>query len=139
MRLAPIVQQLKDAGLVRVYGVLELAGMKAHPGRLPAYFVVPEGWRAGENRMVGVHDQNVAETFAVVLLIEAAAMREDGVAEQLQEEERRVIEALVAWTHPDASRACEALAGQLLSVDGHVVSWKVSFRTGRHIRLRRAS
>lgn len=134
MRLTPIVERLKECGLRRVYGALELTGLKQHPGALPAYFVVPEGWRAGENTTTGVHDQLLREDFSVVLLLEGAARREDGVAEDLHAEEEKVIEALAAWTHPDASRACEASSGQLVSLEGHLLSWKVGFRTGRHIR-----
>jgi hypothetical protein len=61
MRLQPIVDRLKEHGLVRVYGALEMAALRNRPEKLPAYFVVRESWRAGENRNVGVHDQKVDE------------------------------------------------------------------------------
>jgi hypothetical protein len=134
MRIAPIVERLKKAGLERVYGALELAGLQAQPGRLPQRFVIPEGWSAGGNSLVGAHDQNQTETFLVVSLLEGTARNEKQVSDDLHEEERAILEVLVGWIHPDCSRACEAVSGRLLSVNGTTLSWAVAFRTGRHIR-----
>lgn len=134
MRQSPIVARLKEAGLERVYGALELAGLQAQPGRLPQRFVIPDGWSAGENRLAGVHDQRLVQMFSVVSLLEGAARREDLVSEAIHEEEAKVLAALVGWTHPDASRACDAVSGRLLSVNGTTLSWIVTFRTGTHIR-----
>ncbi|MEA3018405.1 MAG: hypothetical protein QOI38_3127 [Sphingomonadales bacterium] len=134
MKLQPIVDRLKDRGLARVYGALEMAGLKERPGRLPAYFVVRDSWTAGANRLDGAHDQKVAELFGVVILLEAAGMREETIDDSLHDEEQRVIDALAAWTHPNATSACEAAGGRLVSVDRHTLGWMVSFRLGRHIR-----
>jgi hypothetical protein len=133
------VDRLKEAGLKRVHGALEFAGLQQHPGTLPAYFVLPTGWRAQENKLAGAHDQLVSEDFAVLIVLNATARREDAVAEDLHDEETRILGALTGWKHPDASRACEATSGQLVSVDGHALGWRVGFRTGRHIRKREAT
>jgi hypothetical protein len=134
VRQAPIIRQMKATGLVRVYGALELAGLKTAPAVLPAYFVVPEGWTAEANRMSGVHHQPVSEGFGVVIMLNGAALREEQIDESLHVEQARVIEALAGWTHPEASRACDASGGRLLSVSGHTLNWMVSFKTGRTIR-----
>ena len=134
MRLVPIVDCMKAAKLGRVYGALEFAGLKTAPAQLPARFVVPEGWDATPNNRIGVHDQSLSETFGVIHMLQAAALNQAAIADDLEAEERRTIDALVGWTHPDASRACEAVRGRLLSVDGHTLNWMTTFRTGRHIR-----
>jgi hypothetical protein len=73
MKLSPIVERLKGAGLKRVYGALELAGLDKQPGILPQYFVVPEGSEAAPNDMAGIHDQRVTSAFMVVAMVEASA------------------------------------------------------------------
>jgi hypothetical protein len=134
VRLTPFVDRLKATGRKRVYGALELAGLKQQPGQLPAYFVVPEGSEAAPNTTIGVHDQLVTGTVLVVLVLEAAARREEAVSEQLHEEERAVIDAIAGWTPAGATRACDYLGGRLLSADGHTLSWAVRFRTAWRIR-----
>lgn len=137
MKQKPIVDRLKEAGCKRVYGALEFAGLKDRPDHLPAFFVVPEGWTATPNQLAGAHDQRTSESFGVVIMLHEAPRRDDAVSEELETEERRVIDALAGWTHPDASRACDAAGGRLLSVSGSTLSWMVSFRTSRHIRVNR--
>lgn len=134
MRLQPIVDRLKKHGLVRVYGAQELAGLKESPATLPAFFVVRGSWSASENRSSGVHDQQISEQFGVVILLPGAARREDVIDESLHAEEERVIDALAGWTHPDATSACGAARGSLVSADRHGLAWMVSFNLGRRIR-----
>lgn len=137
MRQKPIIDRLKAAGLGnRVYGALELAGLDKSPGaaQLPAYFVVPDSWRARPNTTVGIHDQKVDEAFVVVIMVKGAPLREDRTSDELEQLERKVIGALAGWTHPDATRACDATGGRLVSVGGSTLSWAVSFSAGSRIR-----
>jgi hypothetical protein len=134
MKLSPIVERLKGAGLKRVYGALELAGLDKQPGILPQYFVVPEGSEAAPNDMAGIHDQRVTSAFMVVAMVEASARREDAVSEAIAEQEALIIAALAGWTLPSATRPCDFAGSRLLSVGGHMVSWGVRFRTASRIR-----
>ena len=136
MRLSPVVDQLKQAGLKRVYGALELAGLEKAPGQLPAYFVVPEGEDAAPNTLVGAHDQAAGFRFGVVIIFDGAARNDERVSEQISEQSDRVIHALIGWTHPDASRACDYAGARMLtlSASGRTLAWMASFRTARHIR-----
>lgn len=134
MKLAPIVQRLKDKGVKRVYGALELAGLAKAPAQLPAHFVVPDRWSAGENRHHGVHHQRTVEEFGVVILVPGRGLRDDLVSDEIAELEAAVIDALAGWTPPDASRACDLIGGRMLSVGGSTVGWMVSLRTGSEIR-----
>jgi hypothetical protein len=134
MKLSPIVERLKGAGLRRVYGALELAGLEKQPGSLPQYFVVPEGSDASPNDSTGIHAQLVTSTFMVVAMIDGAARREDSVSEGIADQEQLLIDALAGWTPAEASRACDFAGARLLSVGGSTVSWGVRFRTARRIR-----
>lgn len=137
MRLAPVIDRLKAKRLKRVYGALELAGLDKEPGatQLPAYFVIPDGWSASPNRTTGVHDQLVSEDFGVVILMAGAPLREGQTSDALHEAELAVIAALAGWTHPDATRACEASRARMVSVSRNTLGWFVGFSTGRRIRL----
>jgi len=134
MKLSPIVDRLKGAGFKRVYGALEFATLKDIPGALPQFFVVPEGSDAAPSDTSGVHDQRVQGGFMVVMLLEGTSRREDAVSDELEEQERAVIDAIAGWQHPQATRACDFVGGRLLSVNGSTLSWGVRFRTGWRIR-----
>jgi hypothetical protein len=133
VRLLPIVEKLNAGGLKRVFGALELAGLDRAPAVLPAYFVVPIGADATANRSVGVHDQATTFSFGVVVML-AGKGNDQRTSDELADREEEVIQALVGWTPPGASRACDYSGSRMLSVSGSTVSWLVNFRTGRHIR-----
>lgn len=136
MRLLPIVEQLKACGLVRVQGVLELISLKAPPARLPAYFVVPDAETAGPNSFTGGPIMQRTEArFGVVIMLGVGANQEK-TSDELQLEEDRVIDAVLGWIHPDAAdgKACEYVGARMLTVVPGVLSWMVSFKTGRTIR-----
>lgn len=134
MKLAPIVDRLKAEGFGRVHAIRELADLQNAPERLPACFVLPESEDASPNQMSGIHDQLAQRIFGVVIMMDGAARNDDRIADDLSEQEARVIDALAGWTHPEASRACDYVGGRLLSVGGRTVSWVVRFRTARRIR-----
>jgi hypothetical protein len=135
MKLTPIVERLKEAGLKRVYGALELAGLDQAPSILPAYFVVPQGWEAGPQRYAsGMHDQKVAEQFGVVIVMNGVALSETRVSEDIEERQNDLVASLVGWRHPQASVPFEAGAGRLLSVSGKALQWLITFRASTHIR-----
>ena len=134
MKLTPIVARLKGAGLKRVYGALELAGLEKSPVHLPAYFVIREAWDASPNRMQGIHHQQKGERFGVVIMLAAKALREDGVSEELSEAEGAVIDALAGWVHPEGDNGCSAAGGRHLTIAGSTASWIVSFTFTAHIR-----
>ena len=130
----PVVERLKAAGCKSVRGVLEWAGQDQAPRATPAFFVLPQGDNAQPNRMSGVIDQKVDETFGVLVVVGGQTRAGDDVDESLKIEVDRVIEQLVGWTHPAASRPTEFGSGRLLSTDGYQVAWLLSFRTASHIR-----
>ena len=129
----PVVDRLNSVGLKPVEGVLEFVGLTQAPRANPAFFVVPERDTAQPNRMNGVIDQKLSETFSVVIVI-APARREATVSEALKLNVDRVTEALLGWRHPEASGPCEYAGGRLVSVDGQHVTWALSFTASRHIR-----
>lgn len=134
MKLSPIVARLKAAGFKRVYGALELANLAKAPATLPAFFVVPDRWSADPNKMTGVHQQRTSEDFGVVIMLNGSALQDDRISDEIEEHQEKVLDALLGWTPPGASRACDAVGGRMLSVAGHTLSWMVSFRTGSQIR-----
>lgn len=136
MRLQPFVDRLKGAGLPHVYGVMEFAGLKAAPAG-QSFYVVPEREAASPNTLAGQHaiDQKVDQAFMVVIVLPAAARRAEAISEALEDAVQAVIRAVAGWTHPDASRACELAGGRLLSADGSMMAWGVTFRTAWRLRL----
>ncbi|WP_336973421.1 phage tail terminator protein [Sphingobium aromaticiconvertens] len=130
---APTVARLKAAGFLSVDGLLEMVGLSDAPRADPALFVVPERSSAQPNKMSGVIDQKVSETFSVVVIVKGAR-RGETVSDLLKVHCDAVVDALVGWTHPEASRACEYAGERLVSMDGPQVAWAVSFNASRHIR-----
>lgn len=136
MKLAPIVQRLKDQKLGRVYGALELANLTKQPVQLPARFVVPTQWDARPNSLDGATavSQQTLDQFTIVHMIPGRPLAEDKVSDELHDMEEGTIQAILGWTHPDASRACEAVGGRYLSVNGTALCWATTFRTASQIR-----
>lgn len=131
----PTVGRLKVAGFKTVSGLLEWSGLTEAPRAVPALFVVPQGDAAQPNRMAsGVIDQKVDETFGVIVVVEAQKRAGDAVDDSLKRETDRVVDALVGWRHPEASRPTEYGGGRLVSADGYRVAWLLSFKTASHIR-----
>lgn len=130
---APIVARLKAAGCLRVMGVIEYGAQTTAP-QLPAHFVAPVDESAAPNRLSGIVDQLVTETFQVVIVIAAQAARADRPSEELETASRRVTDALVGWTHPECSRPIEYAGGRLLSAGGREVVWSARFKASYHLR-----
>lgn len=131
----PIVERLKAADCKHVEGLIEFAGLKGAPAFSPAHFVIPARDVAPrDSEMTGVHDQRVIAQFRVVIVMKLAARVEGGPSKQLEVEERRVIDALVGWSHPDGSGPVNYAGGSLLSADGWGVAWAVDFRTAWRLR-----
>lgn len=130
---APIVARLKDAGFASVEGVLEFVALAEAPRLSPALFVVPERDSAAPNRMAGVHDQRVTETFSIVLVL-AGARLAGRVSDELKQHADTIVERLAGWRHPDAGGPCEYVGGRLVSTAGLRVAWAISFNSPRHIR-----
>jgi hypothetical protein len=134
LALTPIVERLKAAGLRNVEGVLELIDVQDMPRALPAFFVVPSRESASENRMSGVIDQLVECGFSVMVVVDGSRRNRDGISEEIKTQTDAVKAALVGWTHPDASRACELSGGQLASAGARACTWDCRFRTRYHFR-----
>lgn len=132
--LSPTVERLEQKGFSKVAGVVEWAGLKAAPAHSPALFVMPMRAAAEPNKLVGVHDQRVAETLRVVVVIKPSARVPGKPSEQLKEEVDKVIDALTGWSHPDACTPCDYAGGALLSADGWGIAWAIDFRTAWRLR-----
>lgn len=131
---APTIGQLKSAGFAHAEGVLEFVGLIEAPIISPALFVVPERETAQPNRLAsGAHDQKISETFTVVLVVKSARLA-GAVSEELQGYVTRIEEALIGWSHPDASGPCEYSGARLMSAEAHRVAWAMSFSVSRHFR-----
>lgn len=131
MKIAPIIQQLDGNVFAQISGAREFAGLRDVPTRLPAAFVVPEGWSASASRLAGAVDQALANTFTVVVLLGASRDGEDDLLETL---ERSVIESLVGWRHPDASGPIQLAGARLLFADSGALAWAISFKAPSHFR-----
>lgn len=130
----PTIARLKDAGFAHVEGLLEMVSLAEAPRVSPALFIVPERGGASPNSLgAGAIDQKVTETFSVVLVLEAVR-RVGGTSEALQENTKKVMDALLGWQHPEASKPCEFAGERLVSAQGRQVLWAMSFTTSRHIR-----
>ncbi len=137
IRATPITDRLKAAGFKHAEGILELATQTEPPRISPALFVMPEREAGQPNRLgTGVMDQKVVETFAVAIVVEGARLQ-GKVGEDLAEHTRAVEDALIGWTHPDASGPCEFAGSRLVGVDRGKVTWAVFFTASRHIRKSR--
>lgn len=134
LALAPIVDQLKPAGFRNVAGILEFSKLTVAPRALPALFVVPIAETARANVNVGGRDQAIDVSFAVMLMLDGAGIHQAGVSDELKVQTGRVIDALVGWTHPEASRACDYAGGRLASADGSTVVWDLRFTARHHLR-----
>lgn len=136
LALTPFVEQLRAAGCNHAEGLLEFSRQTVAPRVLPARFVVPvsESPASGAAPTVGARDQAVDVALSVFLVLNGAALDRSGVSEQLQVETQRIVDALVGWTHPGASRACDYAGGRLASADGSTVVWELRFRTRYHLR-----
>ena len=135
MAQRPIADRLSGhGGFKSVRGVLEWAGLTEAPRAVPALFIVPQGDSARPNRMSGVIDQKVDETFGVVVVVEGQNRAGEGVDDSLKREVDQVIDVLVGWTHPEAGSPTEYGGGRLLSTDGYRVAWLLNFKTSSHIR-----
>lgn len=136
LALTPIVEQLRAAGLRNVDGLLEFSAQVEAPRALPAYFVVPtaETARGDANDRVGALDQKVTAGFSVMTVLEAARRHKDGVHEDLKIETGKVVDALLGWTHPEASGRCSFAGGRLASADGRTVVWETRFTSPYHLR-----
>ncbi len=135
MAQQPIVDRLTDdAGFKSVSGLLEWAGLTEAPRAVPALFIVPQGDNAQPNRMSGVIDQKVDETFGIIVVVEGQKRSGHLVDDSLKREVDRVIDTMVGWTHPEAGRPAEYGGGRLLSTDGYRVAWLLTFTTSSHIR-----
>lgn len=133
----PIVERLKAEGFPKVEGVLEWAGMKAAPAFSPTLFVIPAQEAAAANETSGgIHDQRVATMFRVVILMRPSSRVEGAASDELEQIERRVIDAIAGWHHPDAvaGAVCNYAGGRLLSADGHPIAWASDFNTAWRLR-----
>lgn len=134
MRVQPIINRLDALGFKTLGGAMEYADLKQVPGRLPAAFVVPQNKSAAPSARMGVVDQKVTALFAVVLVLPSTREGNRLVSTLLEDFERAVVDALVGWTHPDASLPTEFADAAVLSVDGTSFTWAIRFRTSYHIR-----
>lgn len=135
MRGAPIIEKIESIKAFRqVDGALALADVGNLLKAAPAAFVSPTGERAGESRLVGGHDQRVDATFAVIIVIAAAARQAGQPADTLHDLATAVRDTLTAWTHPDMASATEYAGGKLLAMSGGYLFWQMDFRTRYHFR-----
>lgn len=134
MRLGPVIERLDVLDLRQVDGALAFADIANVLKALPAAFVVPTTERAGENRLVGAHDQRVSVSFSVVLVLAAAARAKSQIPEDLHDRTAAVIGRLAAWTHPDMIQATDYAGGRLLNVTGGRLFWQLDFTTAYRLR-----
>lgn len=132
--LAPFVERLKAAGFKHVEGELALAKVDGPPAADQALFVVSEGETAEPNRMSGVIDQAITERIAVVAVVRAGARHKEGTSDAVRDAVNRVVDALIGWTHPEASAPLTYTGRETLSVGGALVSTAVRFTTRSHLR-----
>jgi len=131
----PTIARLKLAGFAYVEGLLEMAALDQGPRQTPALFIVPQRDSARPNTLgAGGVDQRVADTFSVVLVIEAPVRNQGAASEALVDACIRIEQALVGWQHPGASGICEYAGGALISLDGLRITWKLEFTIPRRIR-----
>jgi len=131
----PIVDRLIERKLRNVSGLLEWAGLTEAPRAAPAFFVVPESDIAAPNAMgTLVVDQKLTENFGVIVVVEGKARGGDIVDDALKEQVDLVMDALLMWRHPEASKPTEYAGGRLVSAEGYRVAWLVRFTTSRHLR-----
>lgn len=125
--MRPIVEKLERAGFEKVAGVLEWAGLKAAPAYSPALFVMADRETARPNAMSGVHDQRVAVSFRVVIVVKPSLRVEGGPSHELEQPIARVIDALAGWRHPGAIGPCDYAGGRLIAADGWGAAWACEF------------
>lgn len=134
LALTPIAERLRACKITQVEGVLEMAAVKTAPRMLPAYFIVPSAESAQDNKLAGARDQLVTAGWSVIVVVDAAQRRADGVHEGLKSAVDAVVDALTGWKHPAASAASDYAGGRLISAAGSTVEWEVKFKARYHLR-----
>lgn len=132
--LTPVVERLRGAGCRQVEGVLEMARLDQPPLQLPAYHVVPREETAAASQLAGARDQKVDVGVTVMVTVDGQRRNQAGVSEELRDAVLRARDAIVGWTHPEASAPFDYAGGRLASAGGSTVTWEVRFRTRYHLR-----
>ena len=138
MNLDPVIARFDGVFARPVDSVAALAALGDRPPAfLPAVFVVPDGEQAATPRAVtGIHDQDIACTFVVVLMVSATAADPNAAAAELKALTAIVEGRLVGWVHPDAEGSATAHAGSaLLGITEGRIEWAIRFRTRRRLRV----
>lgn len=138
MKIQPIIDRLQGVALKRIEGALEFANLDERPGALPAGYVVPARKAAGENTLgTQAVDQLVTSEFIVLLQLDGARRAKDEISEQIDELEGAVIDRLVGWTMPGASRPITYAGSDMAGVKPSLITWAVRFRSTHHLRKTR--
>ncbi|WP_454280207.1 phage tail terminator protein [Sphingomonas sp. Marseille-Q8236] len=133
LTIKPIVDHLQQGGFKSVEGVLEAPTQADLPNALPALHVVPAVESAEASQMAGRRDQRVTFNFSVFVTVGTRLAR-GAVSDELQKQVQAVKDAVVGWTHPQASGEVDLVGGRLANVSPASVTWEVRLSCRYHYR-----
>lgn len=133
-RLSLLVDSSGGKLFTRVSDVVDAAEALDTPVRPPAAFVAVGRESAAPNRTQAVHDQAVEVTMAV-LIMTAAARRDEQRRDIMEALRVPVIGSLAGWQAPGARKAFDYDGWRIMRMGGGHVWGELAFRTSWHLRL----
>jgi len=137
MNTAPIIARLqsKCAGFKFVGGAMDLGESTLQAVVFPAAFVIPLAESASPNQMIGTHDQQVNQTWGIVICLKAMRTTAQDQTTELQTLRSSVRNALTGWTPtPETVEPFDFAAGQLLDSSGGSLLWQDDFTRDTYYR-----
>jgi hypothetical protein len=137
MNTAPLIDRLrtKCTGFKFIGGAMDLGESTLQAVNFPAAFVVPLVESAGPNQMLGTHDQQVSQTWGVVICIKNIRTTALDQSAALHTLRASVRDALTGWTPtPDTEAPFDFASGQLLDAEGGSLLWQDDYTRATHYR-----
>lgn len=127
----PELRQIEDA-----LSMAALVKSGALPRQSPAAWVVPAGLSAAAPAAAtGMYIQSVTEIISVILSVTTHNAAGTGKSAAIQELIRAVIEALCGWGPDDAPGSWQLRRGELVSMTGGAVVWRIDFQIADEVRI----
>lgn len=120
--------------VAKLSSLVEKGGL---PNATPAAFVVPLGFSAGpQQSATGIHQQQVTDTFGVIIVTRAAG---DGRGEkaviEIENLNPKVITALTGWSLEGDPNVMQLVRGELLSANAGAVIYQLNFNQVYNLRI----
>lgn len=137
MNTAPLIDRLRlqCPGFKFVGGAMDLSESTLQAVVFPAAFVIPLAESAQPNQMLGTHDQQVSQTWGVVLCLKNIRTAARDQTPELQALRMSVRNALTGWTpEPQTQEPFDFASGQLIDTEGGSLLWQDDYTRATYYR-----